>query len=63
MSMSWLPVYIVPDFSVEGCQLTQICSEEEAAAAKQRLEELWLRTKRRPSDTASLLKKEELEKR
>ncbi|CAL5228582.1 g11742 [Coccomyxa viridis] len=41
----------------------EICSEEEAAAAKQRLEELWLRTKRRPSDTASLLKKEELEKR
>ena len=41
----------------------QICSEEEAAAAKQRLEELLLHTKRRPSDLASLLKKEELEKR
>ena len=43
----------------------QLCTEEEAAAARQRLEELWLRTQRlrRPSDIAQHLKKDELENR
>lgn len=49
----------------ESASVLQICCEEEAAAAKQRLEALWLSTKRvkHPSEIAGAMAKNELEQR
>ena len=45
--------------------MMQVCSEEEAAAAKQKLEALWQKTNRlkHTSELARLMQKEQLEAR
>ena len=49
----------------ESASVLQMCCEEEAAAAKQRLEALWLSTKRvkHPSEVAGAMAKDELKQR